>query len=508
MVRNYKRKTQTGLTSSATMKSALRDHLEKGYGIRQAAKVHNIPYPTFRRYVMKIKEGQETKLEADFKQRQVFTEQQEKELCEYLVRSSQMGFGLSSVECRKLAFELGLKNDIKMPRQWKENETAGKDWFHSFRKRNPDITLRKPENCSLTRATSFNAHNVKIFYDNLQKVYDREPRFSDPSNVFNLDETATTTVPTKTPNVIAAKNTKQVSQATSGEKGVLVTTCCIINAAGGFLPPAMVFPRVKFVPKMLKNGIPNTLGLANKTGWMNAELFEKTLEHFIKYSNSSLTSPKLLILDNHKSHLSIRALDLAKRNGITLLTLPPHTSHKLQPLDITCYYPFKAAYNRSLDAMIKSLKLPLTIYEVAECVHSAHDAAITPKNIKSGFEKSGIFPFNPQKFSASDFLGSDYTNRDMNTENTHNQNSQQMAIVEDENVLLNTPARNNNSVESAMSPNIDLDNVPLTIRMRGFLPGKSPEDLRGYPKAKPRKQTTRGRKRGRSIIATDSPQKN
>jgi len=75
-----------------------------------------------------------------------------------------------------------------------------------------------------------------------------------------------TTVPTKTPNVIAAKNTKQVSQATSGEKGVLVATCCIINAAGGFLPPAMVFPRVKFVPKMLKNGIPNTLGLANKTG--------------------------------------------------------------------------------------------------------------------------------------------------------------------------------------------------------------------------------------------------
>jgi len=117
--------------------------------------------------------------------------------------------------------------------------------FHSFLKRNPDITLRKPENCSLTRATSFNAHNVKIFYDNLQKVYDREPRFSDPSNVFNLDETATTTVPTKTPSVIAAKNTKQVSQATSGEKGVLVTTFCIINAAGGFLPPAMVFPRVE-----------------------------------------------------------------------------------------------------------------------------------------------------------------------------------------------------------------------------------------------------------------------
>jgi len=187
------------------------------------------------------KKGQEIKLEADFKQCQVFTEQQEKELCEYLIRSTQKGFGLSSVDCRKLAFELGSKNDIKIPRQWKENEKAGTDWFVSFRKRNPDITLQKLENCSLTRTTSFNPHNIKIFYDNLQKVYDREPKFFDTSNVFNVDETATT-VPIKTSNVIDTKNTKQVSQATRGGKGILVTTCCIINAAGGFLPPAMVFP--------------------------------------------------------------------------------------------------------------------------------------------------------------------------------------------------------------------------------------------------------------------------
>ena len=35
----------------------------------------------------------------------------------------------------------------------------------------------------------------------------------------------------------------------------------------------------------------------------------------------------------------------------------------------------------------------------------------------------------------------------------------------------------------------------------------SPEVIRSYPKAAPRKQTCRGRKKGKSMIATDSPEK-
>ena len=49
--------------------------------------------------------------------------------------------------------------------------------------------------------------------------------------LFNLDETGTTTVHIP-PKVIAEKGVKQVSKCTSGEKGTLATTCCIINAAG------------------------------------------------------------------------------------------------------------------------------------------------------------------------------------------------------------------------------------------------------------------------------------
>ncbi|CAI9716204.1 transposable element-derived 6 [Octopus vulgaris] len=51
----------------------------------------------------------------------------------------------------------------------------------------------------------------------------------------------------------------------------------------------------------------------------------------------------LLILDNHKTRVSLGDIDLAKKNGVILLTIPPHTSHKLQLLDVSCYKPFKTA---------------------------------------------------------------------------------------------------------------------------------------------------------------------
>jgi hypothetical protein len=45
----------------------------------------------------------------------------------------------------------------------------------------------------------------------------------------------------------------------------------------------------------------------------------------------------LLLMDNHESHVLIAA----RENGIILLTFPPHTSHKLQPLERCVFGPFK-----------------------------------------------------------------------------------------------------------------------------------------------------------------------
>lgn len=182
----------------------------------------------------------------------------------------------------------------------------------------------------------------QFFFDNLKSVYTRTDHFANSSRIYNLDETSTMTVQ-KSKKVLAIKGIKQVSKVKSGERGTLVTTCSIINARGNYLPPAMVFSRRHFKDHMIRGAPACTLGLATPTGWMNKELFIDVMKHFIKYSYSSKGNPSLLIFDNQESHLSVAVLNLAKENGVTILTVPPHSCNKRQPIDVAVYKPFTTA---------------------------------------------------------------------------------------------------------------------------------------------------------------------
>jgi hypothetical protein len=117
-------------------------------------------------------------------------------------------------------------------------------------------------------------------------------------------------------------------------------------------------------------------------------------------------------LDNHDSHISLESLDFCKRSGVVLLTFPPHCSHRLQPLDVAVYGPFKQFYSQSANAwMNNNPGRPMVIHDVAEVVGMAYPLAFTPKNITAAFRSTGIFPYNPNIFTDEDFMSSYVTDR-------------------------------------------------------------------------------------------------
>ncbi|KAK3789529.1 hypothetical protein RRG08_004599 [Elysia crispata] len=63
---------------------------------------------------------------------------------------------------------------------------------------------------------------------------------------------------------------------------------------------------------------------------------------FIK--NCGKARPQLLILDSHHSHEVLEMLELAEKERIHILVLPPQTTHMLQPLDRVVFKPMKTAY--------------------------------------------------------------------------------------------------------------------------------------------------------------------
>jgi len=52
----------------------------------------------------------------------------------------------------------------------------------------------------------------------------------------------------------------------------------------------------------------------------------------------------LVIFDGHQAHQCTEAGELARANYVTLMMIPTHTSHHIQPLDITFFVPYKTSY--------------------------------------------------------------------------------------------------------------------------------------------------------------------
>ncbi|KAJ2937666.1 hypothetical protein O0L34_g17476 [Tuta absoluta] len=437
---------------------------------------------------------------------------------------------------------MAVVNDIKIPDTWKRDNMAGVEWLRCYRARHPELSLKKPEACSLARATAFNPETVKSFFENLRKVYDRNPSFGNGCRVYNLDETATTTVQ-KPQRVLAPKGKQNISKITSGEKGTLVTTCAIVCASGQALPPALVFPRKVYKDLMLYGAPVGSLGLASASGWMNAELFVKVMEHFISHTSASPENPALLLMDNHESHLSIEAINLAKRSGVTILTLHPHTTAKMQPLDVGLNGPFKVFYNTAVDSwLLRNPGKQMTIYNIAECVGQAYPKAMTPINITSAFRKCGIFPYDPDVFTEIDFLPSSVTDRprevspssdvtdaenpmpEENLNALESRNMESPSLLDNEHVLpleetqsasKNMQAGPSNtraemSLARATTPTMEREPhvKDYTLQASTSKPFKSPKEFMPPLKAGPRTGTRKPRKLGRSMVATDTPEKN
>lgn len=170
--------------------------------------------------------------------------------------------------------------------------------------------------------------------------------------IWNCDETGVSIVQ-KHAKVIAAKNQRQVGKLTSAEREKNLTVLFAMSAGCQFVPPFFVFPRTRINERLMINAPHESVGEAQPNGWMNAELFLKWMSHFKRYSNPTKENPVLLVLDGHASHKDLDVIEFARKNHIHMLSTPPHTTHKLQPLDRTFMKPFKSAYNDACDLWMR-----------------------------------------------------------------------------------------------------------------------------------------------------------
>ena len=110
---------------------------------------------------------------------------------------------------------------------------AGKKWFYGFMKRNPKLSLRQPQSTSIARAKSFNKQRVMEFFGILEQLVDKYKITS--NTIFNVDESGYSMVQKRKLRIIPQRGKRQVGRITCGEREVLTTVVCCVNAAGLYI---------------------------------------------------------------------------------------------------------------------------------------------------------------------------------------------------------------------------------------------------------------------------------
>ena len=169
--------------------------------------------------------------------------------------------------------------------------------------------------------------------------------------IFNIDEKVLSTEH-KPPRIVTGSQYK--AQTITGGKSKTTNVISGVNGVGQQVPHFFVFPGKMMQEGLLEGASASVSGTMFETGWSNTEIFSQYIqEHLIKYLPARCENSYVLVhYDSHKSYVPVPLNEWAKQNYSILIVLPQHCSHLPQPLDVSCYGPFKIAWSSACPSQI------------------------------------------------------------------------------------------------------------------------------------------------------------
>jgi hypothetical protein len=198
---------------------------------------------------------------------------------------------------------------------------------------------------------------------------------------------------------------KTLGSAQDGSRQWTSLLACIC-ADGSVLPPALIYQAESgdLMDTWLDDfddSREQAYFTSSKKGWTNDELglawLKQVFDPRTKQKAGRLY--RLLLMDGHGSHLNLKFIDYCDSNRIILGIFPPHSTHRLQPLDVGIFSPLATAYSNELDRLIQSSYgfCSLSKRNFWKMFNPAWKQALTYENIRSAFSSTGIYPLNGEK---------------------------------------------------------------------------------------------------------------
>jgi hypothetical protein len=220
-----------------------------------------------------------------------------------------------------------------------------RSWVYDFIYKHERIKLLKPIQLGLAQIRASLKSNVKSWLDKIHYLITK--RNYEKDLIIQVDETSCL--------VHSHQRGKKVVDSTIGYlptlcKPPIVHLTCVfgINALGGHVPTQLLVPACYPIPGTCLQRFPDLKVGRTSSGWMTKQLWEDYVKGIlfpeierIRKALKDGEKPALLIIDGHSSRINRQLWELCALLNIDVILIPAHTSHILQPLDLTVNGVFK-----------------------------------------------------------------------------------------------------------------------------------------------------------------------
>jgi hypothetical protein len=364
--------------------------------IRKAAAVFDIPKSTLHERV----KGSTTRQESQVNSRKL-RPTEEAALVQWIESMDDRGMSPTIGYIRQMADLLVCErgSSILLDASSPAKDTVGENWVRRLLDRHPELKSRYSRKYDYQRALCEDPEKISAWFVRVQKTID-EYGIVD-SDIYNFDETGFQMGVASTAKVVTRSDRRNRPVVIQPGNREWTTVIECVNATGWSVDPMIIFEGKVHISSWYDGSpLPKTwrVGVSDN-GWTTDELtFEWLREVFEPQTrNRTVGRYRLLILDGHGSHTTPAFDKFCTEHLILTECMPPHSSHYLQPLDVSCFSVLKRAYGDLVKA-----KIALGVYHIdkpifLELFLDARKKTFTSKNITSGFRATGLLPFDPSQ---------------------------------------------------------------------------------------------------------------
>ena len=220
---------------------------------------------------------------------------------------------------------------------WSASGVPGKGWLRRFHSRHPEIMSRRSQGLEVARARFLCPATTETLYSNIETLYMTQNYPS--GHIWNCDKSRVQACRSGGATVLARRKSKSVHSIELDQREHLSVLRCI-NAAGGHILNFYILKGIYFCEDYIANCEEGVVMGMQPNAWMTRWLFESWISHFIECLKRGpgidLNNHHILILDGHNSHVTLEVVRISMESGLDIVSLPSHTSHALQLLDVSC----------------------------------------------------------------------------------------------------------------------------------------------------------------------------